>query len=54
MAMPTWILRILAPYVALAMAQTSMRVSNVKAKNELGWRPSIATYRDGIRAMANQ
>jgi nucleoside-diphosphate-sugar epimerase len=54
MAMPTWILRILAPYVALAMAQTSMRVSNVKAKNELGWRPSIATYRDGIRAMASQ
>jgi nucleoside-diphosphate-sugar epimerase len=53
LALPTWLLRIVAPYVALAMAQTSMRVSNAKAKKELGWTPSMPTYRDGIRAMAN-
>jgi nucleoside-diphosphate-sugar epimerase len=53
MALPTWLLRIVAPYVALAMAETSMRVSNAKAKSELGWTPSMPTYRDGIRAMAN-
>lgn len=51
-ALPTSLLRIVAPYVALAMAQTSMRVSNAKAKKELGWTPSVPTYRDGILAMA--
>jgi nucleoside-diphosphate-sugar epimerase len=54
MALPTWLLRIVAPYVALAMAETSMRVSNVKAKNELGWTPSLATFRDGIRVMTTR
>jgi nucleoside-diphosphate-sugar epimerase len=53
-ALPTWVLRIVAPYVALAMADTAMRVSNAKAKRELGWAPSIPNYRDGIRAMATE
>jgi nucleoside-diphosphate-sugar epimerase len=26
-----------------------MRVSNAKAKRELGWAPAVSTYREGIR-----
>jgi nucleoside-diphosphate-sugar epimerase len=35
------------PY-AHAMMTTSMRVSNAKAKRELGWAPAVSTYREGI------
>jgi hypothetical protein len=27
---------------------TSMRVSNAKARLELGWAPAVPTYREGI------
>jgi hypothetical protein len=27
---------------------SSMRVSNEKAKSELGWSPAVPTYREGI------
>jgi hypothetical protein len=30
---------------------TSMRVSNARAKAELGWHPMFPTYLDGIQAM---
>jgi nucleoside-diphosphate-sugar epimerase len=43
---PGWLLR-LAPYAHAALT-TSMRVSNARAKRELGWIPRWATYRDGI------
>jgi nucleoside-diphosphate-sugar epimerase len=43
---PTWMLRAI-PYLHTLMT-TSMRVSNAKAKRELGWTPAVSTYRDGI------
>ncbi|MEU2166887.1 NAD-dependent epimerase/dehydratase family protein [Micromonospora chersina] len=43
---PSWMLRPI-PY-AHAMMTTSMRVSNAKAKRELGWAPAVPTYREGI------
>jgi nucleoside-diphosphate-sugar epimerase len=49
---PRWLFRLAAPYVASFAVDTSMRVSNVKARTELGWRPLFPTYHDGIRAMA--
>jgi nucleoside-diphosphate-sugar epimerase len=51
---PRWLFRLAAPYVASFAIDTSMRVSNVKAKAELGWRPAYPTYRDGIRAAATE
>jgi nucleoside-diphosphate-sugar epimerase len=30
------------------MARTSMRVSNARAKVELGWEPAYPSYRDGL------
>lgn len=47
---PTWILRAI-PYLHTIMT-TSMRVSNAKAKHELGWAPTVPTYRDGIPLVA--
>ncbi|MFG2110879.1 NAD-dependent epimerase/dehydratase family protein [Micromonospora chersina] len=47
---PSWMLRPI-PY-AHAMMTTSMRVSNAKAKRELGWAPGVPTYRDGIPLIA--
>lgn len=44
---PAWALKPLG-YVHQLMT-TSMRVSNDKAKRELGWTPAVATYREGIR-----
>lgn len=40
------------PYLG-AIVRTSMRVSNAKAKRELGWTPTVSTYREGIRLIAN-
>ncbi|MEU5786810.1 NAD(P)-dependent oxidoreductase [Micromonospora purpureochromogenes] len=47
---PSWLLRPI-PYVH-AMMTTSMRVSNAKAKRELGWAPAVPTYREGIPLVA--
>jgi nucleoside-diphosphate-sugar epimerase len=43
---PTWLMRAI-PYLHTIMT-TSMRVSNAKAKRELGWAPAVSTYREGI------
>jgi len=48
--LPRVALRLIAPGLALMMTST-LRVSNVRARRELGWTPSIPTYRDGIRPM---
>lgn len=45
---PNWVLRIAAPFVASAWFNTTLKVSNEKAKHELGWMPQFPTYRDGI------
>lgn len=47
---PTWMLRPV-PYLHTIMT-TSMRVSNAKARRELGWAPAIPTYREGIPLVA--
>ena len=44
--MPSWMLRAI-PYLHTIMT-TSMRVSNAKARRELGWAPAVSTYREGI------
>jgi len=31
------------------MAETSLRVSNARARSELDWVPSVPTYRAGIQ-----
>jgi nucleoside-diphosphate-sugar epimerase len=49
--LPAWLVRLIAPYVAAFAVDTSMRVSNAKAKNELGWQPRFPTYHEGIAAM---
>ncbi len=46
---PSWILAA-APY-AKAIALGGLRVSNAKAKRELGWTPAVPTYREGVRLM---
>jgi nucleoside-diphosphate-sugar epimerase len=48
--LPRWVLRLVAPYLDFMMT-TTLRVSNAKAKRELGWAPSLPTHRDGIRRM---
>jgi nucleoside-diphosphate-sugar epimerase len=48
--LPRWALRLAAPYVASFAFDTSMRVSNAKAKADLGWSPKYTTYREGIAA----
>jgi len=49
--LPTWVFRAI-PYL-YAIMTTSMRVSNAKARRELGWAPAVPTYRDGIRLVAD-
>jgi nucleoside-diphosphate-sugar epimerase len=50
MGVPAWVLRAM-PY-ARAMMTSSYRLSNAKAKRELGWAPSAPTYREGIARTA--
>lgn len=50
LALPRWALRF-APYAYTIMTST-MRVSNAKAKRELGWAPTYPTYRQGIEKVA--
>jgi nucleoside-diphosphate-sugar epimerase len=48
--LPTWMLRAI-PYLGTIMT-TSMRVSNAKAKREMGWAPAVSNYREGIPLVA--
>jgi nucleoside-diphosphate-sugar epimerase len=50
---PGWLLRLGAPLLAAFLVDTSMRVSNAKAKRELGWQPRFPSYREGVRAIAS-
>ncbi|HEV3170352.1 MAG TPA: hypothetical protein VGZ32_08440 [Actinocrinis sp.] len=34
------------------MTRQSLRLSNARAKRELGWVPTYATYREGVAAAA--
>ncbi|HEU5357174.1 MAG TPA: NAD(P)-dependent oxidoreductase [Actinocrinis sp.] len=48
---PDALLRVAAPYMGGLMTRQSLRLSNAKAKAELGWRPTVPTYREGIEAL---
>jgi nucleoside-diphosphate-sugar epimerase len=52
--LPRWLTRLVAPYIASIAIDTSIRVSNAKAKSDLDWRPRFTTYRDGIAAMVSE
>ena len=51
-SIPTWMLRPFAPYGVRQMVQARLRVSNAKAKRELGWEPRFPTYREGLADVA--
>lgn len=51
LSLPRWLVRLAAPNGAAFMT-SRMRVSNAKAKRELGWAPGTSTYRDGIAQLA--
>jgi nucleoside-diphosphate-sugar epimerase len=46
--LPLPVLRLVAPYLAVMMTST-LRASNARARRDLGWTPSMPTYRDGVR-----
>jgi nucleoside-diphosphate-sugar epimerase len=50
-SLPGWVFRLAVPY-AYTFLTTTMRVSNARAKRELGWTPSAPTYREGIARVA--
>jgi nucleoside-diphosphate-sugar epimerase len=50
--LPRWMFRLVAPYVASFAIDTSMRVANDRARDELGWRPVYRDFEAGVRAMA--
>jgi nucleoside-diphosphate-sugar epimerase len=45
--LPRWVFRSM-PF-AYAVLMATLRISNAKAKSELGWTPSAPTYREGIQ-----
>ena len=47
---PAWLPRLLAPYMA-RVTSMRLRLSNQKARSELGWRPAFPTWRDGLAQM---
>jgi nucleoside-diphosphate-sugar epimerase len=51
-SVPRWTLRLAAPFVEIVMAETSLRVSNARARSELGRVPEVPTYREGIQRIA--
>jgi nucleoside-diphosphate-sugar epimerase len=53
-ALPAGLIRLAAPYLATIVLDTTMRVSNAKAKSELGWKPEYPTLEEGLCAMKAQ
>lgn len=51
--LPGAVIRLMAPVVGGMMTRQSLRLSNAKAKAELGWRPLVPTYREGIAALVS-
>jgi len=45
---PSWLIRRMAPYGGELLTRTSMRVSNAKARAELGWAPQFRGYTDAL------
>lgn len=51
LVLPKRLLELVAPYGGYVLGELSMRVSNEKAKRELGWTPRYPSYREGTAAM---
>lgn len=54
---PSWMLRLAAPFGSHLLTRTSMRVSNLRAKEELGWSPVYPSFHDALNehtALANR
>jgi nucleoside-diphosphate-sugar epimerase len=49
---PAWLFRLLAPYPATFAVDSTLRVSNARAKAELHWTPRYPDYRAGLAALA--
>jgi nucleoside-diphosphate-sugar epimerase len=49
---PMWFVRLAAPFAAAAWLNTTLRVSNAKAKGDLAWQPRFKTIREGLRDFA--
>ena len=50
-SVPSWLWRIAAPF-ATADLEARLRVSNLKAKSDLGWTPAFPTFRQGLAEVA--
>ncbi len=48
LSVPRGIVRLAAPYLAVAFGTTQLPVSNAKAKRELGWTPAFPDHRSAI------
>lgn len=46
--LPEWLLRMAAPYLA-RLFTLQVRLSNARARQELGWAPMFPSYREGLR-----
>jgi nucleoside-diphosphate-sugar epimerase len=49
---PISLVRLIAPFLAASWLDTTMRVSNLKAKRDLQWTPRFPSYHDGIADFA--
>jgi nucleoside-diphosphate-sugar epimerase len=50
LTVPRWVLQAGAPYAASLYSGLSMRVSNARAAEGLGWRPRYPSVREGVAA----
>jgi len=49
---PAWWMRRVAPFAGTLLTSTSMRLSNARARDELGWAPAYESYMEGLAAFA--
>jgi 2-alkyl-3-oxoalkanoate reductase len=53
LSVPAWVARLLGPLPG-TMATARLRVSNEKAKRDLGWTPAYPTHREGLRTLVRR
>ena len=51
LTVPSFVLRLAAPYLARLFIDSSFRLSNRRAKEELGWSPFHPTIAEGLRTL---
>ena len=49
LALPSWALRASAPFAAELLTRTSMRLSMVRTRRDMGWRPQYPSFAEGLR-----